>query len=127
MIWIDSSFAVEWLLGTDRAKKVILPQEPLVILPMQYAETTVFFLRTDTDPASVMKALEALEIKQAEKSHLQEAARLYLKARKLKSKASLADAILAAVAGERHEEIASFDQDFSALGFKEKNGIWMAL
>ena len=124
MIWIDSSFAVEWLRGTKRAEKVSLPEGPLAILPMQYAETTVFFLRAGSDPVAIIKALEALEIKNAEQFHLQEGVRLYWQARGLKSKASLADAILAAVACERHEAIASFDQDFSALGLKEKNGIW---
>ncbi len=125
MIWVDSSFAVEWLAGTERAEKVQYESEPLGILPSQYAETFVLFLKKGFEPENVAQQLESLEIKHPENIHLQLAAKLYLEARKSpKSKASLADAILAAVAYHRHEKILAFDGDFKDLGFKEKNGVW---
>jgi hypothetical protein len=35
MIWIDTSFAVEWLLGMPRAKGLMDAQQPFGLLPMQ--------------------------------------------------------------------------------------------
>ncbi len=124
MIWIDSSFAIEWLLGTPRAEKVKLGNDALGILPAQYAETFTFFLKKDYDPLLISQQLEALELKYPEKIELKRASFLYLEARQHKSKASLADAILAAVAQERKEKIASFDDDFSDLGLKQYQNFW---
>lgn len=125
VIWIDSSFAVEWLLGAERAGKVPLGEEPLGILPMQYLETFAYFLKKNFDPLTVTNQLEALEMVHPEKIHLQSASALYLQARKRKSKASLADALLAAVAHDRKEKVASFDGDFDSLGLVEKGGLWL--
>ena len=124
MIWIDSSFAIEWLLGTERAKKADFKKESPAILPMQYMETFVFFLKMKLDPIRIANELEALELIQPVKPHLQEASFLYREARLRKSKASMADAILAAVAYERKEKVASFDRDFDSLGLKAKGLFW---
>lgn len=124
VIWIDSSFAIEWLLGTRRAKRVNLGDEVRSTLPAQYAEIFIFFLRHGYDPVHIVNELEGLDLWQPQKTHLQRAGFLYLEARKRKGKASLADAILAAVAYVRQEKIASFDQDFSRLGFSHRNGLW---
>lgn len=127
MIWIDSSFAVEWLLGTDKAKRIKLPQEAMGILPQQYAETFVFFLRRGLDPTAIANELESLELMAPEKTHLQLGAQLYAKARlSHKSKASLADAVLAAVVLVNGEKLLAFDRDFSQLGLHEKNALWQA-
>lgn len=124
MIWIDSSFAIEWLLGTDRAKRVRIEDKPLGVLGAQYAETLIFFLRRGIDPLQTVNELEALELYSPRKIHFQQGSLLYFEARRNKSKASLSDALLAAVASEKGEPIASFDADFSFLGFKEKSGLW---
>ena len=125
MIWIDSSFAIEWLLGTKKAASVPLSHEPLSILPLQYIETLTYFFRREVDPLRITNEMEGLELKHPEKLHLPQASLLYLEARKRNSKASLADALLATVAQERGEKIASFDHDFAALGFKLKGGFWL--
>lgn len=128
MIWIDSSFAIEWLAELDRVKNFELPKETLSILPSQYTETFVFFLRKGIDQISIFNSLEVLNLQTPDKLHLQLAASLYVKARGVsKNKVSLADATLAAVAKERKEKILAFDSDFSQLGFKqEKGGVWVA-
>ena len=78
---------------------------------------------------SIVNSLEVLNLQTADKIHLQLAASLYLKARAVpKSKVSLADSILAAVAAERKEKILAFDSDFSYLGFEqEKDGCWISV
>ena len=125
VIWADSSFAVEWLSGTDRAKRIDLPKGTLSILPMQYCEIFSFFLKKSLDPVTVANELEALDLQPADKIHLQQASMMYVVARRNpKCKASLADAILAATAKERREKIVAFDDDFADLGLKEKSGIW---
>jgi predicted nucleic acid-binding protein len=46
MIWIDASFAIEWLGGMKRAADVNpKPGRRVAILPLQYAEVCAFFLR----------------------------------------------------------------------------------
>jgi len=128
VIWIDTSFAVEWLCGTERASQVNLPRGPLGLLSMQYAEVYVFFLRKGMDHKSIAGQLDFLELGFPEKIHLQLAAQLYIEARvDVKNKASLADALLAAVAYERKEKIIAFDRDFSSLGFEEEEGIWHSI
>ena len=124
MIWIDSSFAVEWLMGSARSKALDVSRDTLGILPMQYAETFAFFLKREVNPLQIARQLESLTLISPDKIHLQQASLLYLEARRQKSKASLADAVLAAVAHERREKILSFDQDFAFLGLSEKQGFW---
>ena len=123
-MWIDSSFAIEWLLETDRAKQAEISDTPLAILPMQYMETFSFFLKKLVDPMQIIRELSPLEMTHPEKIHIQRGSFLYLEARRQKSKASLADALLAAVVAERRECLLSFDEDFSFLGLKGKNGLW---
>lgn len=125
MIWIDASFGVEWLLGTPRAAQVVLPREPLAILPAQFAEILAYFARRMGDLAPVMAQLEALNLEVATRRELMFAARLYHEARARRSKASLADAMLAAVARERKESLLAFDADFAELGLKGRRGVWM--
>lgn len=125
MIWIDSSFAVEWLLGTDRAREIeVSVKNGLAILPAQYAEILAYFMRKTSNSMVVIDQLEALDLEHPDKSELQLAAQLYDSARRRKSKASLADAILAAVAESRGGEIFSFDDDFRYLGFTVGGGVW---
>lgn len=124
MIWIDSSFAVEWLSGTARAEKVKLTGDPLGILPMQYTEILVFYLRQGIDVIPITNELEHLELIHPQKEDLGHAGMLYVRARKNHSKASLADALLAAVAHKRNEKILAFDHDFADLGMKQKGGFW---
>ena len=126
MIWIDSSFAVEWLQGLERAKGAELGDELLAILPSQYLEVYSFFLKMGRSPVAIAHELEPLELKNPEKVHLQHAASLYLEARRKKSKASLADALLAAVARVNAEKIAAFDGDFAFLGLKKQGVFWHA-
>jgi predicted nucleic acid-binding protein len=115
MIWIDSSFAVEFLLGTSRAGEVKLEGEHLVTLPAQYAEICTFFLRRSPD--FEISLLEPLELVAPDEAETLSAARLYLEARASSSKASLADALLAATALSRSGDILAFDEDFRHLGF----------
>ena len=124
MIWIDSSFAIEWLAGMSTARKVRLPQGPLGILSMQYLEVFIFFLRQGQDPLAISRELERLELRNPERVHLQYAGPLYLDARKKKSKASLADALLAAVSHIEEEGVLSFDRDFATLGLKARGALW---
>ena len=116
MIWIDSSFAIEWLLGSERASKVQLPKVELAILEAQYAEIVVIFSKHITDLAPTVAQLESLSLKHATKAELVVAAREYLHVRAKKSKASLADVILATVAKLRDDSVATFDKNFDLLG-----------
>ena len=127
MMWIDSSFAIEWLLGTERVAKFVLPDESHAILPTQYAEVMAYFCKRMDDPSSAASQLEALQLATPTRYELQQATKLYVMAREKRSKASLADAILAAVAINRKCKVLSFDADFAALGFREKAGVWAAL
>ena len=50
MIWIDASFAIEWLGGTARGSEVGLASRArMSILPMQYAEVCVHFFRRNPE------------------------------------------------------------------------------
>ena len=125
-IWIDASFAIEWLGGTQRAKRVSLGKSKLKILTAQYAEVLCYFERRTDTLEMIEEQLEPLLLTSPSKSTMCAAACLYNAARKKKNKASLADAILAAAAIEKNESIASFDEDFKALGLKKKTfGLWM--
>lgn len=127
MIWIDASFAIEWLLGTAKAAEMNLPRTEKGILPAQYSEILVYFGRRIGDLSPVVEELEALKLEHPNKEELQEAAQIYLQAKKQKSKASLVDAILAAVAIKRNESLLSFDSDFADLGLKNSQGVWSAI
>lgn len=118
MIWIDSSFAIEWLLGSERASAVKLPAAGFATLATQYAEILVFFSKRLKDLTPLAAQLEAVSLKHADRAELSAAAQKYLLARAAGSKASLADAMLAAVAESRDEPVATFDADFAALGCK---------
>lgn len=124
MIWIDASFAIEWLLGTAKAAEITLPRTEKGILPAQYSEILVYFGRRVGDLSPVIEQLEALKLEHPNKGELQEAAQIYLQAKKQKSKASLVDAMLAAVAIKRNESLLSFDSDFADLGLKNSEGVW---
>lgn len=127
MIWIDSSFAIEWLLGTRSAKMLELPAQALSILPQQYAEVLVYFYKAMSDISPVVEQLEYLSLGQPERVDLVLACQLYGEARRKKSKASLSDAILAAVASNAKSALLSFDGDFHYLGFvEETTGVWRA-
>lgn len=125
MTWIDSSFAVEWLLGSLRASKVKIPTAPLKILPNQYIETMCFFSKQGWSSEKIIEQLEPLYLGHPDKSQLQLASQLYLLARKNpKSKVSLADSLLAAVVIQEKSQLLAFDQDFSQLGLVENRSLW---
>ena len=124
MIWLDSSFAIEWLLGTNRAAKSPFKTQQASLLPAQYAEILVYFGKKIADISPVVEQLESLDLGVASREELQLAANLYLKGRKLTDKVSLADSILAAISHKRKEALLSFDSDFKYLGLTEKEGLW---
>ena len=125
MIWIDSSFAIPWLLGDPMIRRVSLGEEARGILPAQYGEILVYFGKRLEDLTVVVAQLESLSLGQLEKGEIEMAAQLFVRARRKKSKASLADAMLAAVAHQRHETVLSFDHDFISLGLTQSQpGLW---
>ena len=125
MIWIDASFAIEWLVGSKRAESISLRGQQLGILPMQYLETLVFFQKRMKDSALITEQLDSLELRHPTTAQLHHAAYLYVQARHQKnSKASLADALMAAVARDTNDAIASFDLDLKHLGLTLENGLW---
>ncbi len=127
MTFIDSSFAIEWLLGRSRANSIPLEGGSCGMLGHQYAEILIFFLKAGKKGEEVSQQLEYFEFMAAEKEEWKDAGELYLKARKEKSKASLADAVLASVVIRRREKLLSFDQDFKSLNLKETGGgVWVA-
>lgn len=129
MIWIDSSFAIPWLLGDPMTRRVSLGEEARGVLPAQYGEVLVYFGKRLEDLTVVVAQLESLSLGQLEKGEIEMAAQLFVKARlearQKKSKASLADAMLAAVSRQRHETVLSFDHDFISLGLTQSQpGLW---
>ena len=125
MIWIDSSFAVEWLLGTPRAAEVGLRRSARAqILTMQYAEVCAYFIRQRRKFSPAV--LEPLDLTTADAQELLDGASLYARARAAGSKASLADAVLAAVVHSRGGVLYTFDEDFRDLALKrESPGRWV--
>lgn len=125
MIWVDSSFVIEWLLGTESAATADLSGRALSILPQQYVEVLCYFLKSTADLSPVVEQLEYLTLSAPEKQDLVQASHLYLAARRKKSKASLGDAILAAAAIRSGGTLLSFDLDFRHLGFiEERPSVW---
>jgi predicted nucleic acid-binding protein len=124
MIWIDASFAIEWLGGTKRASEVgLAPRSRMSILPMQYTEVCAYFLRRD--PEFTREKLVSIELVEADANELMDGAMLYVRARAEGSKASLADAVLAATVRARGAKLYTFDEDFRFLGMqREATGIW---
>lgn len=122
MNWIDSSFAIEWLLATPRAQGHVL-EGTLGTLPSQFAEICCFFLRRD--PTGSLDHIALLAIHCPAPRELIEAARLYLQARRGHGKVSLSDAILASVVRSRGGALLSFDSDFRLLGMRQiRDGFW---
>ena len=122
-IWIDSSFAIEFLLGERRAAGMRLSGVQLLTLPAQYAEICAFFLRCD--PGFDPSVLELMELVALDESEVLSAAKLYVGAREEGSKASQADAMLAAMVLSRGGELLAFDDDFRHLGLRrEASGRW---
>ena len=116
---------MEWLLGLKRAASFDLSATNLAILPSQFAEICVFFLRRD--PEFSPQVLAAIELEMATEQELLDAALLWIRARALKKKASLADAMIAAVVRGRGDMLLSFDHDFATLGLVETSpGLWAA-
>lgn len=125
MIWIDSSFAIPWLLGDPTTRRVGSGEAVRGVLPAQYGEILVYFGKRLEDLTVVVVQLESLSLGQLEKEEIEMAAQLFVKARRNKSKASLADAMLAAVSHRRHEAVLSLDRDFIFLGLtRSQSGLW---
>lgn len=126
MIWIDSSYAIDHLTGHARARDVDISHEPWVILPAQYAEILVWFGKRTADLGPVVEQLQGIALREAQRPVLLDAAGLYLGARQQGSKASLADALMAADCQRHKGKIASFDQDLGDLGMWRRGGLWVA-
>lgn len=125
MIWIDASFAVEWLLGIPRAKDFIdIGRQAIGLLPFQYMEILAFFLKKGKELQSIVNQLEPCRLFNPDTLTLQLGAKLYCQARLENSKASLADALLAAVCHQTKEKLLAFDNDFLSLGLRQKEGYW---
>ncbi|HYC91231.1 MAG TPA: PIN domain-containing protein [Thermoanaerobaculia bacterium] len=124
MIWIDTSFAVEWLRGTPRASETGFRRSArMQILPLQYAEVCAYFIRQRRKFS--LAVLDPLEIVTVGVQELVAAADLYLRARAAGSKASLADAVLAATVRNRGGVLYAFDEDFRHLGLQQESiGRW---
>jgi predicted nucleic acid-binding protein len=124
VIWTDASFAIEWLGGTKRAKDVDpKPGRNVRILPLQYAEVCAYFLRSNRKFSPAL--LGGMELVHADADELLQAAFHYGRARALGSKASMADAILAATVLDRGGVLYAFDEDFRHLGLRrESPGRW---
>jgi len=132
MIWIDASFAIEWLQGTKKVKSVSLRKlvGQFGILSAQYIETLVYFEKRSMDSteySEIIKQLTAFTIYHPKVSELHYTSTLYLKARQQSSKASLADALLAAVTTLRKDTLLAFDNDFQDLGLRKiSSGRWIS-
>jgi predicted nucleic acid-binding protein len=125
MTFVDSSFAIEWLLGRSRAKIIQLEADSYSVLGNQYVEILIFFLKLGKKTEDIVRQLEFLEFITPEKEDWISAGMLYSEARQQKSKASLADAVLAAIVIREEGKLLSFDHDFRSLRLKEmKAGIW---
>lgn len=124
MIWIDASFAVEWLRGTPRAAELGFRRSARAqILSLQYAEVCVYFLRQRRKFS--VAVMEPLELVTADTEELLTGANLYVRARAAGSKASLADAVLAATVRSRGGVLYAFDEDFRYLGLQQTStGRW---
>lgn len=124
MIWIDASFAVEWLRGMPRAAETGFERsERMQILPLQYAEICAYFLRQRRKFS--LGVLAPMQLVTATPAELLDSADLYLRAHNAGSKASLADAILAATVRTRGGILYAFDEDFRHLGLQQKStGRW---
>lgn len=124
MIWTDASFAIEWMGGTKRAAAVGLePALSLRILPLQYAEVGAYFFRRNSEFS--MDMLDGFELVHADANELLGAAFWYVCARAGGSKASLADAVLAATVRSRGGVLYAFDEDFRHLGLQQESmGRW---
>jgi predicted nucleic acid-binding protein len=111
MIWLDSSYIVARLLGEPRAAFDV-PAGPVFVLPAQLAECHVYFKKADISTTAVTATLEALPIHHSTFGESVTASRLYLDARREHSKASLADALLAAAVHAKNGSLLTFDDDF---------------
>ena len=90
---------------------------------MQYAEVCAFFFRRSRKFS--VTALEAFDLVHEDTDELLTAALLYVHARARASKASLADAVLAATVRNRGGVLYAFDEDFRHLGLqREALGRW---
>jgi predicted nucleic acid-binding protein len=124
MIWTDASFAIEWLGGTKRAADVNpKPGRRIAILPLQYAEVCAFFLRGNRKFSPSL--LDSMELVHADADELLQAAFYYGRARAAGSKASMADAVLAATVRSHGGVLYGFDEDFRFLGLQQESpGRW---
>ncbi len=127
MIWIDSSFAIDWLLKNPRAQHLADKpfREQTAILPLQLAEIYIYFEKANLPTQELQAQLNKLELGQCTFEETKLASSLYLMARKKKKKASLADAFLASVVMTRHDSFLSFDNDFHLFGFYQQKGFWL--
>ncbi|MGB0680393.1 MAG: PIN domain-containing protein [Polyangiales bacterium] len=124
MILLDASFVIAWLLGEARAARLPVHAHLLGILPAQYCEVLVHFLRRGVSRAHLLAQLTPIDRLAPQEDELQDAAERYLTARRQQSKASLADAIMVATACARQLPVASFDADLQDLGLTLQDTLW---
>ena len=124
MIWLDSSYVIARLLGEPRAAFEV-PAGPVFVLPAQLAECHVYFKKAEINTSIVTATLEALPIHHSSFAETTLASRLYIDARRAQSKASLADALLAAAVHAKNGRLLTFDDDFSSLGMKRDGELWL--
>ena len=93
------------------------------ILPLQFAEVCAYFVRQRRKFS--LGLLKPLQLATASAEELLAGADLYLIARAAGSKASMADAVLAATVRSRGGVLYAFDEDFRHLGLQqESTGRW---
>jgi predicted nucleic acid-binding protein len=126
MMIAGASFLVAWLRGETSTPSEHLSR--FTTLPAQYAEVYVHFLKRKVSPEAIAAALVPVALLAATEAELALAAKRYVNARRSKDcKASLADAILGAVAETRNSELLSIDEDFRHLNFRKLNGtVWVS-
>lgn len=125
MIWMDSSFIIDWFIDDPKIGSYDLGKATLATTSFQYIEVLSFFLKkSETHFKEVVSELEAIKFVSPSGESLVEASRLYVSSKRKNPKISYADAVLATLAKNRHDTLLTFDNDFNDLGFQKIQGFW---
>jgi predicted nucleic acid-binding protein len=118
----DASYLIAWFLGDTRIESANRSMA-FATLPHQYAETFLYFRKHGAAAKEIEASLASVKLVVPTVAELFLAGERYLAARKAKAcKASLADAMLAAVAEQRGEVLLALAEDFRHLNFKKHSG-----
>jgi predicted nucleic acid-binding protein len=121
-ILVDASYCVAWLCGEPRALAAPAAAR-MATLPSQRAEVLMYFLRRGQSCAVTAEALLMIDLLHATEAEIDLAATRYVTARRQSGcKASLADALLAAVGEKRRFDVLTLDADFLHLHFRSADG-----